>query len=89
MITPKEQASFIRQIRGQACICAGSLAATAAQTLEVLVVLVLTILVGVVSQNAQKTFKLVFGFAVLGLILCVVPDACCFPCWSSALYASR
>ncbi len=41
-------------------------------TLEVLAVLALTILVGVISQNAQKTFKLVFGFAVLGLILCVV-----------------
>ena len=48
-------------------------AAFAAQgTLEVLAVLALTICVGVVSQNAQKTFKLVFGFAVLGLILCVV-----------------
>ena len=48
-------------------------AAFAAQgTLEVLAILALTICVGVVSQNAQKTFKLVFGFAVLGLILCVV-----------------
>ena len=48
-------------------------AALAAQgTLEVLAVLALTICVGVFSQNAQKTVKLVFGFAVLGLILCVV-----------------
>ena len=48
-------------------------AAFAAQgTLEVLAVLALTVCVGIVSQNARKTFKLVFGFAVLGLILCIV-----------------
>ncbi len=40
-------------------------AAFAAQgTIEVLAVLALTICVGVVSQNAQKTFKLVFGTTV-------------------------
>ncbi len=49
-----------------------ALAFAAQGTIEVLAVLALTICVGVVSQNAQKTFKLVFGFAVLGLILCVV-----------------
>ncbi len=40
-------------------------------TPEVLAVLALTICVGVVHRMLRRLFKLVFGFAVLGLILCV------------------
>ena len=71
LITPKEQAFFIRQILWPSlCLRLSSLWPPLPLKERLRCLQYSRSLF--VSQNAQKTFKLVFGFAVLGLILCVV-----------------